>query len=89
MSPDCMAETWGLAHDPATAWMSWAVCQEVDPEAFFPEKGGSPRDAKRICAGCPVRGECLDYALEHGLIGVWGGTTETERREMRWARRAA
>lgn len=62
-----------------TAWMSWALCAETDPELFFPEKGGSPRRAKEICAGCPVRQECLEYALKNGETGVWGGTTEWHR----------
>ena len=42
------------------AWMLEAKCLDADPEAFFPEKGGSTREAKRICAACPVREECLD-----------------------------
>jgi WhiB family redox-sensing transcriptional regulator len=71
------------------SWRDQALCAEVDPELFFPEQGASPRDAKRICRGCPVRGECLDYAAEHGLLGVWGGTTAQERRQMRRARGAA
>lgn len=62
-----------------TEWMSWALCSEIDPELFFPEKGGSPRRAKQICANCPVRQECLEYALKHGDTGVWGGTTESQR----------
>ena len=66
-----------------TAWMTWAICHEVDPEAFFPEKGCSPRAAKALCQGCPVIGECLEYALEHDLQGVWGGATEEERRRMK------
>jgi uncharacterized protein with von Willebrand factor type A (vWA) domain len=41
-----------------------ARCLDADPEAFFPEKGGSTREAKRICAACPVRDECLQYALD-------------------------
>ncbi|MGH3813281.1 MAG: WhiB family transcriptional regulator, partial [Pseudonocardiaceae bacterium] len=44
-------------------WQERALCAQTDPEAFFPEKGGSTREAKRICAGCEVRAECLEYAL--------------------------
>jgi WhiB family redox-sensing transcriptional regulator len=67
----------------ATEWMTWALCSEVDPEAFFPEKGGSPKRAKQVCAGCPVREECLSYALDNGIDwGVWGGTTREERRQI-------
>ena len=51
---------------------------------FFPETGGSVREAKRVCAGCPVRGDCLEYALDRGDIayGVLGGLTPRERREL-------
>jgi len=65
-------------------WMRDALCAEVDPELFYPESGESNRDAKRICAGCEVRAECLGYALAHREgHGVWGGTTERERRRLR------
>ena len=46
-------------------WQDRALCAQTDPEAFFPEKGGSTREAKRVCRGCEVRAECLEYALEH------------------------
>lgn len=63
-----------------------ARCAETDPEAFFPEKGETPRDAKRVCndnGGCPVKDQCLEYALEHGeRYGVWGGLSERERRKV-------
>ncbi len=66
------------------AWMLDARCLDADPEAFFPEKGGSTREAKRICAGCPVRAECLEYALEHDeRFGIWGGLSERERRRAK------
>lgn len=71
-------------------WRDFAVCAQVDPDAWFPEKGGATREAKRICLGCPVRarhlggtGECLDYALAHQeRFGIWGGVSERERRMM-------
>jgi len=54
------------------------------PEAFFPEKGGSTREAKRICSGCEVRAECLEYALANDeRFGIWGGLSERERRRVR------
>jgi WhiB family redox-sensing transcriptional regulator len=66
------------------AWADWAICGETDPEAYFPEKGGSSRQAKRVCAGCPVRQACLEYALETDQRwGIWGGTSERQRRTMR------
>lgn len=61
-----------------------AVCAEVDPEIFYPDKGQSPRAAKKICLGCESRTQCLEWALSRGEeFGVWGGTTPTERRDLR------
>ncbi|MFO8076752.1 MAG: WhiB family transcriptional regulator [Egibacteraceae bacterium] len=65
-------------------WASEAKCLQADPETFFPEKGGSTREAKRICAQCDVRAECLDYALENDeRFGIWGGLSERERRRLK------
>jgi WhiB family redox-sensing transcriptional regulator len=65
-------------------WQDRALCAETDPEAFFPEKGGSTREAKRICSGCEVRAECLEYALAHDeRFGIWGGLSERERRRLK------
>ena len=67
-------------------WMAAGLCAEVDPDLFYPESGAPNRDAKRVCGGCEVRAECLAYALAHReRFGVWGGTTERERRRMRRA----
>jgi WhiB family redox-sensing transcriptional regulator len=64
-------------------WRALALCAEVDPELFFPNKGESSRPAKRICAVCEVRAECLQDALDRGeQFGVWGGTSERERRVL-------
>ncbi len=65
-------------------WQERALCSQTDPEAFFPEKGGSTREAKKICTGCEVRAECLEYALAHDeRFGIWGGLSERERRKLR------
>ncbi len=65
-------------------WQEEALCAQTDPEAFFPEKGGSTREAKRICTGCDVRVECLDYALANDeRFGIWGGLSERERRRLK------
>jgi WhiB family redox-sensing transcriptional regulator len=65
-------------------WQERALCAQTDPEAFFPEKGGSTREAKRICSGCDVRSECLEYALAHDeRFGIWGGLSERERRRLK------
>jgi WhiB family redox-sensing transcriptional regulator len=65
-------------------WQERARCRDHDPEVFFPEKGGSSREAKRICSECPVRIECLNYALRRDeRYGVWGGMSERERRRLK------
>ncbi|MBK0417695.1 WhiB family transcriptional regulator [Leucobacter sp. CSA1] len=70
--------------DEALAWQADALCAQTDPEAFFPEKGGSTREAKRICESCEVRSECLEYALANDeRFGIWGGLSERERRKLR------
>lgn len=64
-------------------WMTDGLCAQTSPDEFFPEKGQTTRHAKAICAECPVQRECLDYALANGeRFGVWGNTSERERRRM-------
>jgi WhiB family redox-sensing transcriptional regulator len=65
-------------------WQERALCAQTDPEAFFPEKGGSTREAKKICLSCDVRDRCLEYALAHDeRFGIWGGLSERERRKLK------
>ncbi|GAA2544261.1 WhiB family transcriptional regulator [Mycolicibacterium diernhoferi] len=65
-------------------WQERGLCAQTDPEAFFPEKGGSTREAKRICQGCEVRDRCLEYALANDeRFGIWGGLSERERRRLK------
>ena len=65
-------------------WQKEAKCLQAEPDTFFPEKGGSTREAKRICAQCTVRAECLEYALENEeRFGIWGGLSERERRKLK------
>lgn len=72
-------------------WRAQAACRGVNPDVFFPDKGQSVARARAICARCPVRDACLEYALAAGSnhvdVGVWGGTTTRERRQIRNARR--
>ncbi|MFC5380262.1 WhiB family transcriptional regulator [Aquipuribacter nitratireducens] len=69
---------------PAPDWKDRALCAETDPEAFFPEKGGSTREAKKVCSSCDVRAECLDFALGNDeRFGIWGGLSERERRRLK------
>nr|WP_229904984.1 WhiB family transcriptional regulator [Lentzea cavernae] len=74
---------------PGTNFGGHPACADEDPELFFPEPGqvGQAREAKKVCAACPIRMPCVSYALRHGVTGVWGGTTEDERREMHRADR--
>ena len=68
----------------APEWQERALCSQTDPEAFFPEKGGSTREAKKVCRSCEVRAECLEYALENDeRFGIWGGLSERERRRLK------
>ena len=65
-------------------WQERGLCAQTDPEAFFPEKGGSTREAKKVCSGCEVRSECLEYALANDeRFGIWGGLSERERRKLK------
>src|SRR3954452_11508589 len=77
--------SWAAAEDEGVlGWQERALCAQTDPEAFFPEKGGSTREAKRVCLGCGVRPECLEYALQNDeRFGIWGGLSERERRKLK------
>lgn len=69
-------------------WVDDALCAQTDPEAFFPERGGSTKAAKRTCMACEVREQCLQAALDRGeLHGVWGGKSDRERRQIARAQR--
>lgn len=66
-------------------WMGEALCREVDFNLFFPEDPVQSQQARRVCSRCPVRQDCLTYALENPVWGVWGGTTLPQRQKMRGA----
>ena len=73
-----------------TDWRNYAACRDVDPDLFFPlgTSGASLlqiEEAKQICRTCPVSAPCLRWALDSGDAGVWGGTTEEERRALQRA----
>ena len=66
------------------SWQDRALCAQTDPEAFFPEKGGSTREAKKVCLTCEVRDDCLESALMNDeRFGIWGGLSERERRKLK------
>ena len=67
-------------------WRDSALCAQVGGDLWFPEKGGPSGAAKQICAVCPVREACLEYALENDITaGIWGNTTPLERRTLKRA----
>ena len=84
-------------------WRRDAACRNHPTELFFPSTRGRLRTSRRlvsvgqlqevaaldVCATCPVREECLEYALDRDEVGVWGGTTDRDRRRIRKARAAA
>lgn len=78
----------------ATDWRDHAACREMDPDLFFPigtagESVVQIDEARQVCRTCPVCGPCLRWALDSGSAGVWGGTTEDERRTLRRQIRSA
>lgn len=75
----------GLPGGAALPDLPGAACAEVDPELWFPERGGGPAgDAKAICRRCPVQRDCLDWALDvNEEFGIWGGLSPSERAELR------
>jgi WhiB family redox-sensing transcriptional regulator len=69
-------------------WRKHAACRCIDPDVFYPVSDEEAAEAKTICGVCPVREACLEYALAHReREGVWGGTTERERRRIHRQRR--
>ncbi|NNN21169.1 MAG: WhiB family transcriptional regulator [Acidimicrobiales bacterium] len=70
--------------------MVHGLCRTMDPDIFFPSDGVGVDKARKICHNCPVRESCLEYALANHIDhGVWGGSSERERRRILRARRLA
>ncbi len=66
------------------AWREEAACRGAALALFFPGRGESAGPARQICASCPVRRPCLDYAISHGITsGIWGGLADRDRRPLR------
>lgn len=79
-----------LYRPPLGEWAEQAACAGMPPHLFYPPPGPVPKVAKETCAICPVREECLDYALTNReTYGVWGGLGEGERDAIRRKRRRA
>jgi WhiB family redox-sensing transcriptional regulator len=73
-----------------TDWMARGNCRAHPPDLFFPSDGVGVEVAKKVCVDCPVREPCLEYAMENHIDhGVWGGTSERERRRIARRRRLA
>ena len=71
-----------------TAWMADGNCRSEKPSKFFPSDGVGVEVARKVCATCPVKTPCLEYALRNGIDhGVWGGASERERRRIARRRR--
>ncbi len=71
-----------------TEWMAEGKCTDIPPSTFFPSDGVGVDMARKICHDCPVREPCLEYALINRIDhGVWGGTSERERRRILRQRR--
>lgn len=65
-------------------WQQYGACRGLDPDMFFPQRGDTVREAKTVCDACPVRPQCLEYAITNGeKFGIWGGLSERERRRIR------
>jgi WhiB family redox-sensing transcriptional regulator len=72
-----------------TTWMTDSKCRNLPPKVFFPSDGVGVEIARRICAECPVKAPCLEYALYNRIEhGVWGGASERERRRIARRRRS-
>jgi WhiB family transcriptional regulator, redox-sensing transcriptional regulator len=84
LGAESLFELFNLGDRESTDWMRGGLCAQTDPELFFPDQSDPALPAKRICSGCPEREGCRDYAVVRPeLVGIWGGTSERERRKLR------
>lgn len=74
----------------AVEWVAFRRCADVDPNVFFPNDGAGVIVAQKLCRECPVIDACREYALANNIThGVWGGTSERQRRRILRDRRRA
>lgn len=78
-----MSKLTAAERDAFTLLYAEGACRDRVDVDFFPSEGWMTAPAKKVCATCPVRVECLEWALAHENHGVWGGTSERERRTIR------
>ena len=64
-------------------WMNDAACVGTDPESFFSDHPDDVAAARAVCGGCPARNACLQYAVDNRFEGLWAGTTDRQRTEIR------
>lgn len=64
-------------------WNTRGLCADEDPELFFPSRCDPGTKPRKICAACPVRNECLNYATAADEFGIWGGLDQQERRNLK------
>jgi WhiB family redox-sensing transcriptional regulator len=70
-------------------WRDYALCAQTGGDQFFPAKGEAWRKQKELCFSCPVREQCLKFALDNEITsGIWGGTSGVQRRHMLEAKNA-
>lgn len=68
----------------ARKWVHRAACKDTDTSVFYQPQGNHADEAKKICAKCPVRKECLDYAIHNcERFGIWGGLSTNERKQYK------
>ena len=74
---------WAMPDLDDRPWAAYAACRHAEPDLFFPGSKGDSQAALRICRGCPVVDDCLEWALDTRICyGVWGGLTERDRRRL-------
>jgi WhiB family redox-sensing transcriptional regulator len=65
-------------------WKALGNCRGEDPNSFYPENNRwAEQERKKICRGCPVFAQCMDHAIRYDELGIWGGTTDRERRKIK------
>lgn len=90
MEDDDQTDSLAIYYEEDPSWRQGAVCVQVDPELWFPDRGGTAVQAKALCRTCPVRQECLEYALKAKVtFGIWGGYGYRDRLKIIEARSTA
>jgi WhiB family redox-sensing transcriptional regulator len=79
----------GDVKNPEFSWVRLGACVGMAPEIWFPGHSEHGGEAKAVCAGCEVKKPCLELALKEGFQGIWGGTSERERKQIRRRRALA